>query len=180
MARLVTVEELAQYLRIHRRTVYRLLKRKDLPAVKVGHEWRFDLEVIDKWLDNQNKTRFPILIIDDDPMITSLLRKILEGLGYIVLSAKTPEEALESAARWNPGLIFLDLVLPNMDVAELLGRVRQIQPTVPITIMTGYPDSVIMARALEHGPFAVMMKPFSEAEITAVVNQTKMEKSVSR
>jgi excisionase family DNA binding protein len=47
--RVLTLRELANYLRVHPTTVYRLLKKNQLPAFKVGSDWRFNLELIDKW-----------------------------------------------------------------------------------------------------------------------------------
>jgi len=49
MARVMTLEEVASYLRVHPSTIYRLLKRKQLPAFKVGSDWRFNQESIDRW-----------------------------------------------------------------------------------------------------------------------------------
>ena len=49
MARVMTLEEVAGYLRVHPSTIYRLLKKKKLPAFKVGSDWRFNLESIDRW-----------------------------------------------------------------------------------------------------------------------------------
>jgi excisionase family DNA binding protein len=49
MATVMTLEEVADYLRVHPSTIYRLLKKKQLPAFKVGSDWRFNLESIDKW-----------------------------------------------------------------------------------------------------------------------------------
>ena len=47
---LITIDEAAQYLRFHPSTVYRLARRGELPAVKVGKQWRLDREVLDNWL----------------------------------------------------------------------------------------------------------------------------------
>jgi excisionase family DNA binding protein len=49
MATVMTLEEVADYLRVHPSTIYRLLKKKQLPAFKVGSDWRFNLESIDRW-----------------------------------------------------------------------------------------------------------------------------------
>jgi len=49
MARVMTLEEVANYLRVHPSTIYRLLKKRQLPAFKVGSDWRFNLESIDRW-----------------------------------------------------------------------------------------------------------------------------------
>ena len=45
----MTVAELSQYLHIHRSTVYRLLKRGEIPAFRIGSDWRFNIETIDVW-----------------------------------------------------------------------------------------------------------------------------------
>lgn len=52
-SRLVTVKELSNYLRVHPSTIYRLLKRGDLPGFKLGSDWRFSIEAIDRWRVNQ-------------------------------------------------------------------------------------------------------------------------------
>lgn len=49
MASVMTLEEVAGYLRVHPSTIYRLLKRRELPAFKVGSDWRFNQESIDRW-----------------------------------------------------------------------------------------------------------------------------------
>ena len=55
MARVMTLEEVAEYLRVHPSTIYRLLKKKQLPAFKVGSDWRFNLESIDRWREEAEK-----------------------------------------------------------------------------------------------------------------------------
>jgi excisionase family DNA binding protein len=47
--RILTVSDLSDYLRVHRSTVYRLLKRGQLPGFKIGSDWRFNVEAIDQW-----------------------------------------------------------------------------------------------------------------------------------
>jgi excisionase family DNA binding protein len=53
-AKVITVGELAEYLRVHRSTLYRLLKRQQLPGFKIGSDWRFNVEVIDRWRMQQS------------------------------------------------------------------------------------------------------------------------------
>jgi excisionase family DNA binding protein len=50
METVLTLEEVAQFLRVHPSTVYRLLKKKQIPAFKLGSDWRFSLESIEKWV----------------------------------------------------------------------------------------------------------------------------------
>ena len=47
--RVMTVQDVSAYLRVHPSTVYRLLKRNELPAFRVGSDWRFNVEAIDRW-----------------------------------------------------------------------------------------------------------------------------------
>jgi len=48
-AKVITVGELSEYLRVHRSTLYRLLKKGQLPGFKIGSDWRFNVEIIDQW-----------------------------------------------------------------------------------------------------------------------------------
>jgi excisionase family DNA binding protein len=52
---LLTVREVAEYLRVHQATVYRLLKEQKLPAFRVGSDWRFNREVIERWTTQEQK-----------------------------------------------------------------------------------------------------------------------------
>jgi excisionase family DNA binding protein len=53
---ILTLESVAEYLRVHPSTIYRLLKKKRLPAFKVGRDWRFNRESIDHWRVNAERT----------------------------------------------------------------------------------------------------------------------------
>jgi len=59
--KVLTVNELAEYLRVHRSTIYRLLKKGLLPGFKIGSDWRFNVEIIDQW----RMKRGAILLADD-------------------------------------------------------------------------------------------------------------------
>jgi excisionase family DNA binding protein len=50
LRKVLTIEEVADYLRVHRSTIYRLLHTKQLPAFKIGGDWRFNQESIDRWI----------------------------------------------------------------------------------------------------------------------------------
>jgi excisionase family DNA binding protein len=49
MTQVMTMSEVAEYLRVHPSTIYRLLKQRQIPAFKMGSDWRFNLESIDQW-----------------------------------------------------------------------------------------------------------------------------------
>ncbi|GAI99353.1 unnamed protein product, partial [marine sediment metagenome] len=105
-----------------------------------------------------------------DEIIRELFKETLEELGHRVMAAKTSHEGLELAKQQKIDLVFLDLKMPEMDGAETFRHIRAMKPQLPVIIITGYPGNDIMARALAHGPFSVMNKPFSESDIIAAVS----------
>ncbi|AGG06754.1 MULTISPECIES: response regulator [Dehalococcoides] len=171
MADLMTVREVAEYLRVTQKTIYRLLQRNAIPALKVSHSWRFDKSSIDEWLRKSAVgVRASVLVIDDEITVRSLFKETLEEQGHVVSMAKNGEEALEQLQSKDFDLVFLDLKMPGLNGAELYQKIRAIKPKLPVTIITGYPDSDTMAKVLAQGPFGVMNKPFGEMDI---INATK-------
>jgi excisionase family DNA binding protein len=53
--KILTLTQVAEYLKVHKSTIYRLVSRKELPAFKVWHDWRFDLNLIDRWRFAQDR-----------------------------------------------------------------------------------------------------------------------------
>ncbi len=171
MPQLMTVEELGDYLRFNKKTIYKLLKQGSIPAIKIGNKWRFDKEAIDSWLRQGTKgVKSRILVIDDDELIRSLFKETLEEQGHKVVTASTGAEGIECVKQWDFDLVFLDLKLPETDGAELLKQMRLAKPELPVTIITGYPGSEMMERALKQGPFGVMNKPFDSPDIINAVS----------
>ena len=171
MAELMTVEEVARYLRVTEKTIYRLLKRGKIPATKVGHQWRFEKGAIDEWLhQNSVGTKATILVVDDEEVVRSLFKETLEELGHSVIAVETGFEGLELVKQQDFDLVFLDLKMPGMVGDDFFGQLKAIKPRLPVTIITGYPDSGMMKRALAQGPFGVMNKPFGESDVIAAVN----------
>ncbi len=171
MTNLMTVGEVVDYLRVTKKTIYRLLVRDGIPAAKVGQQWRFDKTLVDEWLQRKSVgTNANILVVDDEETILLLFKETLEELGHRVAVAKTGFEGLELVKQQDFALVFLDLKMPGMVGDDFFGQLKAIKPRLPVTIITGYPDSGMMARALAQGPSEVMKKPFSESDIIATVN----------
>jgi excisionase family DNA binding protein len=171
MPELLTLEEVAKYLRVTKTTVYRLLRQDKIPANKVGRQWRFDKTSIDEWLHQSTaKTIANILVVDDEDLIRALFEETLGELGHKVVAVGSGSKALELAKQTDFDLVFVDLKMPGMDGAEFLRQLKLIKPKTMVTIITGYPGSDIMVRALAQGPFGVMSKPFSDSDIVAAFN----------
>lgn len=171
MVQLMTVEEVAQYLRFTKRTIYELLKQRTIPAFKVGNKWRFDKEAIDKWLRRSVKgVQTRILVIDDDQLVRDLFKETLEDSVHTVVTAGASAEGIQYVKNQEFDLVFLDLKMPEIDGAEVLHEIRSIRPELPVTIITGYPSGEMMERALKEGPLGVMPKPFGVSDIYSAVN----------
>ena len=170
MTELMTVEEVADYLRVTEKTIYRLLRRGKIPATKVGRQWRFQKAAIDEWLHQGSASKgATILVVDDEEAIRLLFKATLEELGHRVIVAENGLEGLELVKQQDFDLVFLDLKMPGMVGDDLFGRIKAIKPRLPVTIITGYPDSGMMKRAMAQGPFGVMGKPFGESDIIMAV-----------
>ncbi len=169
MTELMTPEEAASYLRVTKKTIYRLARLGKIPATKVGQQWRFHKDKIDEWLRrNSNAVTGNILVIDDEESVRLLFRDILKESRYNVTMAETGSKGLDLIKQRGFDLVFLDLKMPGMDGAEVLRQIRTIKPGLPVVIITGYPDSDMMTRALAQGPLGFMNKPFDEEDIASI------------
>ena len=175
MGKLFSAIQLAEYIGLKPVTVRRKAKNGEIPSIKIGNRLRFDKQQIDRWLLRRSNERpVDILIVDDEPIIGQLFRDGLNEHGYNVTTTLSSLEALELIDNRHFDLIFLDLVMPELDGAELFRRIRQMDKHIPVAMITGYPDSDLMRRAMEHGPFTVIKKPFVINDIlNAVRNFTK-------
>jgi excisionase family DNA binding protein len=171
MTDLMTLEEMANYLRVTTKTIYRWLDKQAIPATKVGRQWRFDKASIDVWLRQRPaENAAKILVIDDDEMVCSLFKDTLDGSGHTVTTVNESSEGLKLVKNQDYDLVFIDLKMPVMDGAELFRQIKLTKPKLPVTIITGYPDSDLMMNALTHGPLGVMSKPFRGSDILAAID----------
>jgi CheY-like chemotaxis protein len=106
-----------------------------------------------------------ILVVDDEPDLRFLLRRILEGAGHDVLEAGNGADALTSARRSPPDLVVTDVMMPIMGGVELIRRLRD-DPTmkdIPIVAVSGHG---YLAAAAD----TVVAKPFEPKTLLAAVN----------
>jgi len=113
-----------------------------------------------------------ILVIDDNPNVVDILHRCLRAEGYGVLSALTSDEGLKLAILSRPELVLLDIALPGTNGIELLKRIRSINPTTRVIMVTGNTDSALAREALEFGALAYIDKPFDFAYLKRVIAVT--------
>jgi DNA-binding response OmpR family regulator len=110
-----------------------------------------------------------ILVIDDDPEVVDILVTTLRDEGYGVLGALTSDEGLKLVILSRPDLVLLDIMLPGMNGIEVLKRIRSINPTIQVVMVTGNTDPVLAREALELGALAYVDKPFDFAYLKRIV-----------
>jgi two-component system, OmpR family, KDP operon response regulator KdpE len=109
---------------------------------------------------------FHILLVDDEPQITRVLRTTLSAEGYEIRVANDGEMALELMKDWQPHIIVTDLVMPNLNGVELCRRVRAISE-VPIIVLSVRDQERQKIEALDAGADDFVTKPFSTYELMA-------------
>lgn len=107
-----------------------------------------------------------ILVIEDEAPIRRFLRASLESQGLKMLEAVTGQEGLTLAASYNPGVVLLDLGLPDIDGLEVIRRLRQ-WSTTPIIILSARGKDADKIAGLDAGADDYLTKPFSVGELTA-------------
>ena len=114
---------------------------------------------------NQNPR---ILIVDDEPQLTRVLRTGFKARGYEVRVAADGVQALETFGDWQPDLVVTDLSMPNMNGIELCRHLRAITP-IPIIVLSAKGEEKTKVEALDVGADDYVTKPFGMDELLARV-----------
>jgi two-component system KDP operon response regulator KdpE len=109
-----------------------------------------------------------VLVVDDEPQITRVLRTVLTSQGYQVRTAAEGEAALSNFTEWRPELVITDLYMPHMDGVELCRRIRTIS-NVPIIVLSVKGEERTKVDALDSGADDYVTKPFGTDELLARV-----------
>jgi two-component system KDP operon response regulator KdpE len=109
-----------------------------------------------------------VLVVDDEPQITRVLRTVLTSQGYEVQTAGEGEAALAIFTEWHPELVITDLFMPRMDGLELCKRIRAVS-NVPIIVLSVKGEERTKVEALDLGVDDYVTKPFGTDELLARV-----------
>lgn len=111
-----------------------------------------------------------VLIVDDEPDMLMLLTKILvKKGGYEVRRADSGDSGLVVIHSWLPDVVLTDVKMPGMDGVEFFRRLKEIDPTMSIIIMTGYGTVEMAVEALKSGAYDFFQKPFDNDQILHAV-----------
>jgi two-component system nitrogen regulation response regulator NtrX len=109
--------------------------------------------------------RSRILIIDDESAIRDSLKMTLEYEGYEVLGAATGQDGITLAEREAPDLVLLDVKMPGMDGLEVLDRLRAMNETLPVIVVSGHGTISTAVEATKKGAFDFIEKPFASDRV---------------
>ncbi len=113
-----------------------------------------------------------ILVVDDEPHMGSILRRILEAGGYRVTTASSGETAIELIRENRPDVALLDLMMPGMDGREVCRRVRDIAPTTRIIYFTGKVEfDASQSKGLSCEADAFITKPATSKKILSTISK---------
>ena len=108
---------------------------------------------------------FRILVVDDDKNARLLYRAVLERAGYTVLQATDGEDALEVMDREHVDLVIVDIMMPRMNGYEFTRTVREVDPTLPILMVTAKQEKEDKHRGFLVGTDDYMTKPIDDEEM---------------
>jgi CheY-like chemotaxis protein len=139
------------------------------PTVRTVHETESPSDNFEK-IDNASET---ILIVEDDAGLLEVTHRSLEAVGYAILSARNPEEAIRIAES-HPGPIHLmvtDVILPGINGAQLASQLSRLRPEMKVLFVSGYTDEYIVRHGVLEPGLAFLQKPFSPKALNRKVGE---------
>jgi two-component system, NtrC family, nitrogen regulation response regulator NtrX len=112
-----------------------------------------------------------VLVVDDEAAIRDTMRMILEYDGYECLVAGAGQEGLTIAERESPDLVFLDIKMPGLDGLEVLGRLRALNETLPVVMISAHGSASTALEAGRLGAFRFIEKPLSKDSVLDAVRE---------
>jgi two-component system sensor histidine kinase EvgS len=114
-----------------------------------------------------------ILLVEDESELRLLCNKFLGNLGYTVLSAETPTEALALFSKHQEDiqLLLTDVIMPEMNGRQLAERIQEIQPDIKVLFMSGYAQGVMTDQGVLKSDSMLIAKPFSRTALAKKVSE---------
>lgn len=111
-----------------------------------------------------------VVIVDDEPPMLRALQRSLDG-SFQVAAFGAAEQAMERVRKGGVSVVLSDIGMPGMSGIELLGAVREHDPDLPVVLITGSPSLESATKAIEHGVFRYLPKPFDGDQLASLVGQ---------
>ena len=124
-----------------------------------------------------------ILVVDDEPSIRTVVRRMLEKAGYEVLEADNGETAIDTINTGENRLmldaVICDIRMPKINGQEALAYFRHAYPHVPLIVLTGYPDTEMAISCLREGVVDYLVKPVDSKRLKAAVEKAMEQREMA-
>ena len=110
-----------------------------------------------------------VMVVEDEVVLCRFLLEFLEGIGYTACGAESGEEALDLFVEARPSLVLLDIKLPDIDGLEVLQRLKEIDPTCKVVVMSSYSAVGTVVRAMKRGAETYLTKPTPLPELQVLI-----------
>ncbi|MBC8420337.1 MAG: response regulator, partial [Desulfobacterales bacterium] len=120
-----------------------------------------------------------ILVVDDDPKITEIIRDILESLGYSCQTAGDGLAALDLIKREGFDMVICDIRMPGMDGLEVMAEAQKIRTGLPFIILTGFVEEYVYDQVIKAGAHDFIRKPFTTNEIKTKIDRILNERRLA-
>lgn len=114
--------------------------------------------------------RSRVLVVDDEMGPRESLRMLLKP-HYEIKTAETARAALAELGEFRPDLVILDIKMPEIDGLEVLRRIKRVDPSIEVVMITAYASLETVKLALSHGAFEYLIKPFSRQDLEDIVRR---------
>ena len=121
-----------------------------------------------------------VLVVDDEPMIVSLLSTVLREKGWDVTEAWSGTDGIDQLDRARFDVILTDLVMPGDSGIDLLRAAKEIHPDVEVILMTGYATADTAIEAMRNGAYHYIMKPLKTEEVVNLVEKAYSQRQMER
>src|SRR5512142_1838062 len=105
-----------------------------------------------------------VLVVDDEPGIALLCKRMLTRAGYLVTPLTDPREATEWLKQNKADLLLVDIRMPEVDGFQVIASARQLQPDLAVLVMTGFGTVETAIQALRQGVDGLLLKPFERSD----------------
>lgn len=140
-----------------------------------GAQNRAESQLIEENLPERMDAMIKVLLVDDELFVLEQIRRSIDwekqGLELIGCS-ENAVEALEQMIDEMPDILITDIKMPIMDGLELIGRAKQMNPSIQCVVLSGYAEFALAKSAMEQGATNYLLKPFSKMEFEAVLQKS--------
>jgi len=112
-----------------------------------------------------------ILVVDDEADMRWILTNVLKKKGYRTITADDGKKAVQKVLENDPDIILLDIRMPEMDGIQVLEKVREINPSIQVIIITAFTDIKNAVQAMKLGAYDYLIKPFDNNELLLIIER---------